>query len=161
MLGQGDLLIVDEAGMLDQDTARALLEIAQECQARTAFMGDRHQLPAVGRGGVLDLAAQHAGPDATVSLDVVHRFAEPEYAKLSVAMRRGEPVFDEPWDRGQIRVHASEAERTQALAAETADAWRGAYRDEAGKQHTKSFKRQIDAKRGSRRRRRRSSVATG
>jgi len=26
-------------------------------------------------------------------------------------------------------------------------AWRGAYRDEAGKQHTKSFKRQIDAKR--------------
>lgn len=26
-------------------------------------------------------------------------------------------------------------------------AWRGAYRDEAGKQHTKSFKRQVDAKR--------------
>jgi integrase len=26
-------------------------------------------------------------------------------------------------------------------------AWRGAYRDEAGKQHTKSFKRQLDAKR--------------
>ena len=25
--------------------------------------------------------------------------------------------------------------------------WRGAYRDEGGKQHTKSFKRQIDAKR--------------
>ena len=27
------------------------------------------------------------------------------------------------------------------------DAWRGAYRDEAGKQHTKSFKRKIDASR--------------
>jgi hypothetical protein len=26
-------------------------------------------------------------------------------------------------------------------------AWRGAYRDEAGKQHTKSFQRQVDAKR--------------
>src|SRR3954451_4704425 len=26
-------------------------------------------------------------------------------------------------------------------------AWRGSYRDEAGKQHTKSFKRQVDAKR--------------
>ena len=25
--------------------------------------------------------------------------------------------------------------------------WRGSYRDEAGKQHTKSFKRQVDAKR--------------
>jgi len=122
MLGRGDLLVVDEAGMLDQDTARALLEIAQDCQARVAFMGDRHQLPAVGRGGVLDLAAQHAGPDAPLSLNVVHRFADPEYAELSVAMRRGEPVFDVLWDRGQIRVHASEAERTQALAAVTADA---------------------------------------
>jgi exodeoxyribonuclease V alpha subunit len=123
MLGRGDLLVVDEAGMLDQDTARALLEIAQACQARVAFMGDRHQLPAVGRGGVLDLAAQHAGPDATLCLDVVHRFADPEYAELSVAMRRGESVFDELWERGQIRVHPSEAERTQTLAAEAADAF--------------------------------------
>jgi exodeoxyribonuclease V alpha subunit len=122
VLGRGDLLVV-EAGMLDQDTARALLEIAQECQARVAFMGDRHQLPAVGRGGVLDLAAQHAGPDVTSCLDVVHRFADPEYAELSVAMRRGEPVFDDLWDLGQIRVYPSDAERTQALAAEAADAF--------------------------------------
>jgi len=33
-----------------------------------------------------------------------------------------EPVFDELWERGQIRVHASEAERTQALATEAAEA---------------------------------------
>ena len=122
MLNRGDLLVVDEAGMLDQDTARALLEIAHECQARVAFVGDRHQLPAVGRGGVLDLAAQHAGTDAIVSLDVVHRFADPAYAELSVAMRRGEPVFDDLRARGQIRLHASEPERTHALAAEAADA---------------------------------------
>lgn len=42
--------------MLDQDTARALLTIADETEARVASIGDRHQLPAVGRGGVLDLA---------------------------------------------------------------------------------------------------------
>ncbi len=46
--------------MLDQDTARALLTIADEAGARVALVGDRHQLPAVGRGGVLDLAT--AGP---------------------------------------------------------------------------------------------------
>ena len=113
--------------MLDQDTARALLEIAHECQARVAFMGDRHQLPAVGRGGVLDLAAQHAGAEATVPLDVVHRFADPEYAGISLAMRRGErigeapgeaeSVFDALWRRGQIRLHASEPERTPGLRA--------------------------------------------
>ena len=48
--------------MLDQDTARALLTIADEHHARVALVGDRHQLPAVGRGGVLDLAARWAAP---------------------------------------------------------------------------------------------------
>jgi exodeoxyribonuclease V alpha subunit len=56
-LRPGDLLVVDEAGMLDQDTARALLTVADECRVRVALLGDRHQLAAVGRGGVLDLAA--------------------------------------------------------------------------------------------------------
>jgi len=128
MLGRGDLLVVDEAGMLDQDTARALLEIVHETGARVAFMGDRHQLPAVGRGGVLDLAAQHAGPDASVGLDVVHRFADHEYAAISLAMRRGEDapsgesVFDALWRRVQIQLHASEPERLHALAQEAAGA---------------------------------------
>ena len=49
-------------GMLDQDTARALLTIADETGARVALVGDRHQLPAVGRGGVLDLAAPLGPP---------------------------------------------------------------------------------------------------
>lgn len=132
VLGRGDLLVVDEAGMLDQDTAHALLEIASGCGARVAFMGDRHQLPAVGRGGVLDLAAQHAGPESTITLDVVHRFADPEYAQISLAMRRGtgvdnptndsrESVFEALWRRGQIKVHASEPERVQTLADEAAE----------------------------------------
>ena len=56
------VLVVDEAGMLDQDTARALLELADDTGARVTLVGDRHQLPAVGRGGVLDLAARYA-PD--------------------------------------------------------------------------------------------------
>ena len=63
-LRPGDLLLVDEAGMLDQDTARALLTIADETGARVALVGDRHQLPAVGRGGVLDHAARWAHPTA-------------------------------------------------------------------------------------------------
>jgi hypothetical protein len=50
-LRPGDLLVVDEAGMLDQDTARALLTVADECQVRLALLGDRHQLAAVGPAG--------------------------------------------------------------------------------------------------------------
>jgi exodeoxyribonuclease V alpha subunit len=115
----GDLLLVDEAGMLDQDTARALLTIADETGARVALVGDRHQLPAVGRGGVLDHAVTWAHPTAVVSLETVHRFSDPDYAVLSQRMRYGDDaagVFDELCRRGQIIVHPSEVERTAALA---------------------------------------------
>ena len=123
-LRPGDLLLVDEAGMLDQDTARALLTIADEHGARVAFVGDRHQLPAVGRGGVLDLAVRWANHDAVLSLDTVRRFADPEYADLSLAMRtaaKPDKVFDRLAERGHVVVHATEQERTAALATEAAE----------------------------------------
>jgi hypothetical protein len=123
VLCRGDLLLIDEAGMLDQDTARALVTIADETGARLALVGDRHQLPAVGRGGVLDLAAHLADPDACLTLDNVHRFADPDYAKLSLAMRSGqnpEAVFDLLVQRGQIVVHSDETSRTAALADDAA-----------------------------------------
>ena len=119
VLQPGDLLLVDEAGMLDQDTARAILTLADETQARVALVGDRHQLPAVGRGGVLDLAARWARPETVVPLDVVHRFTDPEYADLSLAMRTGVragEVFDALVARDQVRLYPTEAERAQALA---------------------------------------------
>jgi thymidine kinase len=137
-LRAGDLLLVDEAGMLDQDTAFALLTIADLSGARVALVGDRHQLPAVGRGGVLDLAVRWAPPQGCLTLDVVHRFSDPQYARISLAMRTGESlvtggepsrerggaatgaaaggVFDALVARGQIRIYPSEADRTQALA---------------------------------------------
>ena len=114
----GDVLLVDEAGMLDQDTASALLTIADETGARVALVGDRHQLPAVGRGGVLDLAARWAPPEACLTLDAVHRFTDPEYAELSRQMRTGErsgEAFDALLDRGEVIIHASDVERLQAL----------------------------------------------
>ena len=117
----GDVLVVDEAGMLDQDTARALLHLADETQARLILVGDRHQLPAVGRGGVLDLAVRYA-PDCVTQLDTVRRFADPAFAELSLRMRTGEKpgeVFDELVRRGEIVVHASDVERQQKLAVRT------------------------------------------
>ena len=118
-LRPGDLLLVDEAGMLDQDTARALLTIADEAGARVALVGDRHQLPAVGRGGVLDHALAWAHPTAVVALEKVHRFIDPDYAALSLRMRNGEDpaaVFDALHRRGSIVIHPSDIERTAALA---------------------------------------------
>lgn len=119
-LCRGDLLVVDEAGMVDQDTARALLRLADETQALVMLVGDRHQLPAVGRGGVLDLAIRYA-PGRVQQLDGVRRFEDPRYAQLSLQMRSGAQageVFDELLGRGEIVIHASDAERTRRLSAE-------------------------------------------
>ncbi|WP_188783841.1 MobF family relaxase [Nocardioides phosphati] len=119
-LRRGDLLVVDEAGMVDQDTARALLRLADETKALVILVGDRHQLPAVGRGGVLDLAIRYA-PDRVQQLDGVRRFKDLRYAELSVRMRTGTApgeVFDELLARGEIVIHASDVERTRRLAAE-------------------------------------------
>jgi exodeoxyribonuclease V alpha subunit len=132
-LRAGDLLILDEAGMLDQDTALALLTIADEHDVRLALLGDRHQLSAVGRGGALDLAARWAVPDACLTLDVVHRFTrdiadangstrtvpDVKYADLTVAMRTGDSpgdVFDVLLARNQIQLHSSAADLQAALA---------------------------------------------
>lgn len=117
-LAPGDVLLVDEAEMLDQDSARALLDVADRAQATVALLGDRHQLPAVGRGGVLDLAARWVRPEAHLELESVRRFSDPAYAELSLLMRTGRQageVFDALVERGQIVIHPSEVERTTAL----------------------------------------------
>lgn len=72
----------------------------------------------MGRGGVLDLACRYA-VDSHVDLDGVRRFADPDYAALSLWMRAGkrpEAVFDRLLARGEIVVHASEVEQVAALA---------------------------------------------
>ncbi|HEX5087218.1 MAG TPA: AAA family ATPase, partial [Nocardioides sp.] len=117
---RGSVLLVDEAGMLDQDAARALLTIGDETGAQVVLMGDRHQLPAVGRGGVLDLAARWVPPGAQHTLETVHRFTDPDYAALTLLMRTGErpgEVFDTLLSRGQIVLHPTEVERLQALTS--------------------------------------------
>ena len=127
--------------MLDQDTARALLVVADEAHARIALVGDPHQLPAIGRGGVLDLAGRWAERVAT--LDVIHRFTrlaeiEPgvhatvedtDYAALSLRMRAGaagDPaaVFDNLAGRGQVRCHTTVEDLRNHVAEEAAAAHR-------------------------------------
>jgi conjugative relaxase-like TrwC/TraI family protein len=136
-LRAGDLLVVDEAGMLDQDTARALLTVADESRVRVALLGDRQQLAAVGRGGVLDLAIAHADPAAHLTLAGVHRFVrtdragrsvpDTEYADLTLAMRTGEhpgTVFDRLAARGQIQLHPDDVDLQASLATTAAASFR-------------------------------------
>lgn len=116
-LGPNVQVVVDEAGMLSQDVAARLFTVLHETGARVVLTGDYQQLGAVGRGGVLQMA-EHA-TQASVDLDTVHRFLNPVYASLSLAMRARQAPgeqFDLLVDMGLVQVHASKEEANQALA---------------------------------------------
>ena len=133
-LSRGERIVVDEAGMLDQDTALALLSVADEHGATLALVGDRAQLSAVGRGGVLDIAVQLSG--LTYDMTTVHRFTDPKYADLSVQMRRGEHpalLFDRLHALGLVVLHedVDAVQETIARSARNGDAVTVATNDEA------------------------------
>ena len=117
-LTRGMRVIVDEAGMFDQDTARALFAVTAEAGATVALVGDRAQLPAVGRGGVLDMAAQIRG--RTSDMTELHRFRDAEYATLTLRMRdRANPgeVFDRLAALGLVTLHADDEQAREYITA--------------------------------------------
>ncbi len=121
-LARGMRVIVDEAGMLDQDTARALLTVTAEAGATVALVGDRAQLPAVGRGGVLDMAAQIRG--RTYDMTELHRFRDADYAALTLRMRdRANPgeVFDRLATMGLVILHADDEQVREHITAHARD----------------------------------------
>lgn len=118
-LGAGERVVVDEAGMLDQDTALALLAVVDEAGATLALVGDRAQLPAVGRGGVLDMAA--ALVPCIYDMTALHRFADAEYAALTLDLRAGRDpakLFDRLHKRGLVQLHEDADMLRAAVAAE-------------------------------------------
>ncbi len=129
-LPAGARLVVDEAGMVSQDGARALVTTAIRHGWRVRLQGDSFQFGAVGVGGVLELAKQTAEPGRVWLLDDandVHRFQlrsggrDTAYAAHSVALRTGaEPEQAAATVMQQARVYGSEAERLAATAAEWA-----------------------------------------
>ncbi|WP_354478070.1 MobF family relaxase [Marisediminicola sp. UYEF4] len=121
-LARGERIVVDEAGILDQDTALALLAVADEYGATLALVGDRAQLAAVGRGGVLDMAAQISS--RVFGIKTVHRFTDPVYAELTLAMREGRNpslVFDRLHALGLVVVHNSSEDVHDVIARDASE----------------------------------------
>lgn len=116
-LAKGERIVVDEAGMLDQDSALALLRIAEEAGASIALVGDRAQLPAVGRGGVLDFATRLT--PAVVDMTSLHRFTDDVYAILTLELRHGRnpaAIFDQLNALGLIKLHEGDDDMQEAIA---------------------------------------------
>lgn len=84
-LAAGDRIIVDEAGMVDLDAARALAIVAQQTGADVAMVGDHLQATPVGHNGAMAMLRQRAGH--VVDLTEVHRFHDPAYGELTLRLR--------------------------------------------------------------------------
>lgn len=133
-LAKGERIVVDEAGMLDQDSALALLRIADEAGATIALVGDRAQLPAVGRGGVLDFAARPT--PVVVDMTSLHRFTDDAYAALTLELRHGRNpamIFDQINALGLIKLHEGDDGMPETIAKTACleDAITAATNDEA------------------------------
>lgn len=117
-----DRIVVDEAGMVDLQTANVLVELAIEQGVGLAFVGDTHQALPVGHAGAMGSAIRHA--NAAVELDTVHRFRDPDYAALTLRLRdagdreRALAVAGELAEHGHVdRVDHHDAARERMIDA--------------------------------------------
>ena len=71
-----DVLIIDEASMIDLNLAKDLLRCIDISKTRLILLGDKHQLAAVGPGSVLADLTDPSGPliNQIAELTVSHRF---------------------------------------------------------------------------------------
>ena len=91
-----DVVVVDEASMLDVELAAALLDACAD-GTHLLLVGDPAQLPSIGAGRVLGDVLDSGVVPAT-ELTILHRQAEGgAIARLATAVREGElPVVDDP-----------------------------------------------------------------
>jgi exodeoxyribonuclease V alpha subunit len=94
-LQPGDLIVCDEAGMVDTDAMHALLTVADETAARLTLIGDPHQVRPVGHSGAMALVQAQTPDGGRVDLEAVHRFRQADdprqtdtaYASISHDLR--------------------------------------------------------------------------
>ena len=99
---RGDLIIIDEAGMVGTPLFAEAVRIAADHDARIVALGDDSQLSAVGAGGALRLLKQQSG---AVHLEDLHRFRNLDdgavnEAEAAATLALREPPLhgvDDPW----------------------------------------------------------------
>ena len=85
-----DLIIVDEAGMLDANRAAAIMEVAKETGAKILWVGDPDQLKPVGHGDpFLHLLKEAREKGSYLELGKIHRQRDPAYREAVELAARG------------------------------------------------------------------------
>jgi hypothetical protein len=115
VLGPGDLVLVDEAGMAGTRNLDWLTHYARERGAVVRILGDPAQLGSIEAGGTLRLLAHDAG---AVELSDLHRFADPDERKATIGCREGRPeALDFYLTRDRIDSGSTDAMLETAYAA--------------------------------------------
>lgn len=92
-----DVLIIDEASMIDISLAKELLDVIDTSRTRLILLGDKHQLSAVGPGSVLaDLTVKDGAISQCVKeLTVSHRFtADSNVGQMAYAINSADDAFE-------------------------------------------------------------------
>jgi hypothetical protein len=109
-LQAGDLVVVDEVGMVATRQLDELRRQATAARAKLVGVGDPLQLGPVGAGGAARLVATDIG---AVRLHELHRFTQDWEADATLAIRTGDPAVADLYD-GHRRLHGGD--RDEALA---------------------------------------------
>jgi conjugative relaxase-like TrwC/TraI family protein len=127
-LPQDCVLVVDEAGMADTRTLAPVLQLVERAQGKAILVGDPHQLPSVGAGGLYAALCERLG---AIDLTENRRQHDPAERLALNDLRHGDP---EPY-----LAHAARSGRlhfdTDPMAAKQrvlGDWWQTAQRDLAG-----------------------------
>ncbi len=120
-LQRGDVLVVDEAGMLGTRQTLRLLERAEAAGAKLVLAGDAQQLQAIEAGGAF------AALEATVGSTRVSQIRRQETAWMreataALAAGKAGTALDAYQGHGYVKGHATQAEAMHAVVMSTATA---------------------------------------
>ena len=114
---QGNVLWVDEAGMVGVRDMNAILSIAKENKARLILSGDTKQHNSVERGDALRILQSEAGI-APVQVNQIQRQKSKEYRQAVSLLSRGEVVkgFNKLDKMGAVKEIDDDGKRVAAIA---------------------------------------------
>lgn len=118
---KGNVLVVDEAGLLDAGSMKRILELSHKQQFRVVLVGDSGQNVSVKRGDSLRILEKFAGLP-TVELSEIHRQSDPTFKMAVSALSKGDikTAFDCLDRMGAIKeigVDAAGKDQTQEFLA--------------------------------------------
>jgi hypothetical protein len=118
-----DRIVVDEAGMLDLESANALAQIACDTGAGIAAVGDPRQALPVGHSGAMELLRRNS--TSRVELVDVHRIRDPTWGEVTIRLRQATSAEDRQRvaklfvATGHVRLATNAVDAEQVMA----DAW--------------------------------------